>query len=62
MSGIIKPVSNPKPIPTSQPNQFVLPQYKINGGGDIHDTFKIDRYDNLYDYHSTIRIPGNKSK
>jgi hypothetical protein len=27
-------------------------------GGDIHDTFKKDRYDNIYGGHTTIQLPG----
>ncbi len=51
-------MSRIKPIPTSQPNQFIIPTYDIPGGGQIHETFKIDRYGNLYKEHSTIEIPG----
>ena len=53
-------MSGPKPKPTSQPNQFIIPTYNIPGGGDIHETFKIDRYGNIYDGHTTLRIPGGK--
>ena len=30
--------------------------------GDIHDTFKVDRYDNLYSGHSTLQLPKDKHK
>ena len=50
------------PKPTSTPNQFIIPTFRIPGGGDIHDTIKIDRYGNLYDEHTTVRIPGDKIK
>ena len=29
-----------------------------NLGGDVHDTFKLDRYDNTYGGHTTVNIPG----
>ena len=29
-------------------------------GGDMHETFKLDREGNLSDGHTTIRIPGGK--
>ena len=62
MSGPKKPLNPPpfKPIPTSQPNQHSIPTYNIPGGGQIHETFKIDRYGNLYDSHTTVEIPGGK--
>ncbi len=47
--------------PTSQPNQFVLTTFKIPGGGDIHETFKVDRYNNIYNAHTTLRVPGKIS-
>ncbi len=53
-------MSGPKPIPTSQPNEFVLPTYDIPEGGQTRETFKIDRYGNLYNAHTTIEIPGKK--
>jgi hypothetical protein len=47
-----------EPYPTSQPNQFSIPTYDIPGGGQIHETFKVDRYGNLFDEHTTIQLPG----
>ncbi|MBT3297719.1 hypothetical protein HN385_02250 [archaeon] len=29
-------------------------------GGDVHDTFKNDRYDNIYGGHTTIKLPEVK--
>lgn len=49
-----------KPFETSQPSQFSIPTYNIPGGGQIHETFKIDRYSNLFDAHTTIQVPGGK--
>ena len=40
-------------FPTSQPNQFAT-------GGNLHDTFKVDRYGNLYDTHTTIDLGNNQ--
>jgi len=34
---------------------------KIDGIDDYHETFKVDRYDNLYKAHSTFSI-GKKKK
>ena len=55
-----KPLNPPPftPFPTSQPNQFTVPTYNIPGGGQIHETFKIDRYGNLHDQHTTVQVPG----
>ncbi|MFA5887204.1 MAG: hypothetical protein WC852_00650 [Candidatus Nanoarchaeia archaeon] len=57
--------------PSSFGNAGQLPGLKVsyNGGvipygnltelgGDVHDTFKIDRYDNIYGGHTTLDIPG----
>lgn len=37
---------------TSQPNQIVLPVQKLDTGGDIHETMKFDRYNNIYNAHT----------
>lgn len=48
----------PKIIPID--NGIVIPHPKIPGIGiDLHDTYKIDRYNNLYDGHTTINLPNN---
>lgn len=55
--------SGPGMFPTSQPNQ-------VSTGGNLHDTFKIDRFGNLYEGHTTIdlgkgdkiHIPWNNEK
>lgn len=48
-------------LPSSPINPVVIPYGNQTGlGGDIHDTFKIDRYDNLYGGHTSIKIPGYK--
>lgn len=47
------PEPGPGIYPTSQPNQF-------STGGGLHETFKVDRYQNLYDGHTTVRIPGGQ--
>ncbi|MDI6737405.1 MAG: hypothetical protein QME12_02705 [Nanoarchaeota archaeon] len=40
-------------------NGGVIPYGNLTGlGGDVHDTFKIDRYDNIYGGHTTLNIPG----
>lgn len=31
-------------------------------GGDVHETFKLDRYGNIYGGHTTIRLPGDFKK
>ncbi len=48
MSGII-PLGGPA---------FIAPLGPSPLGGDMHETFKFDRYDNLYSGHTTVRIPG----
>jgi len=35
----------------------ILPDVKIDGGGDVHETFRIDQDGNV-DGHSTIQVPG----
>lgn len=61
----INKVNLPHIRPTSQPHQYVLPEFKIKSGrrsvGDIHTTFKVDRYSNVYKPHGTIRTRGMKS-
>jgi len=43
--------------------QNVVPYGNIGGfGGEMHDTFKIDRYDNIFGGHTTINIPGYDKK
>ncbi len=43
---------------------FIQPIEKLPKppGGDVHDTFKLDRYENTYGGHTTIRLPGGKEK
>lgn len=38
----------------------VMPHPKILGIPDLHDTYKVDRFDNLYKGHTTINLPGDK--
>lgn len=38
----------------------VQPIKKLPGGGDIHDTFKVDEYGNVSDGHTTVRLPYGK--
>ena len=38
-------------------NGVVIPHPKIPGVPDLHDTYKIDRYDNLYKGHTTVNLP-----
>lgn len=46
-------------LPSSPINSVVIPYGNQTGlGGDVHDTFKIDRYDNPYGGHTSIKIPG----
>ncbi|TKJ17678.1 hypothetical protein CEE44_04060 [Candidatus Woesearchaeota archaeon B3_Woes] len=46
-------------LPSSPINPVVIPYGNQTGlGGDVHDTFKIDRYDNPYGGHTSIKIPG----
>jgi len=33
---------------------------QFSTGGSLHDTFKVDRYDNLYDGHTTLDLGGNQ--
>ena len=33
---------------------------QFNTGGNLHDTFKVDRYDNLYNKHTTVDLGNNK--
>ena len=41
------------------PFRTVIPYGNLTGlGGDVHDTFKYDRYGNIYGGHTTINIPG----
>ena len=48
-------------LPSSPINPIVIPYGNQTGlGGDVHDTFKIDRYDNPYGGHTSIKIPGVK--
>jgi hypothetical protein len=59
-SGTAALYTGPVIIP-SQANygQFVVPYGNVTEmGGDVHDTFKTDRYDNPYGGHTTINIPG----
>lgn len=51
-----------EPKETSQPNQFVLPTFDLPGGGQIRETFKVDRYGNTYQEHTTIQLPGGQSR
>jgi hypothetical protein len=38
--------------------QHVIPCGDQTGiGGDVHETFRTDRYDNIYGGHTTIQLP-----
>ena len=52
-----KPVDQPKIIPSY--NGAVIPHPTIPEVPDLHDTYKIDRYGNLYDGHTTINLPND---
>ena len=40
-------------------NTLIIPYGNITGiGGDVHDTFNYDSLGNIYNGHTTIRIPG----
>src|SRR3989338_3790814 len=44
-------------IPSSPINPVVIPYGNETGlGGDVHDTFKIDRYHNPYGGHTSVKI------
>jgi hypothetical protein len=39
----------------------VVPYGDLTGnGGDVHDTFKLDRYGNVYSGHTSVKIPAAK--
>lgn len=40
------------------PSKLNYGQFSTDGA--VHDTFKIDRYDNLYDGHTSVYLPGGK--
>ncbi|MBI5963631.1 MAG: hypothetical protein HY863_09175 [Chloroflexi bacterium] len=33
---------------------------QFSTGGSLHDTFKIDRYENIYGGHTTVDLGGNQ--
>lgn len=48
--------------PINKPNTFIIPYGNLTGlGGDMHDTFSIDRYHNMFNQHSTVRLPNNQN-
>lgn len=58
-------ICNPCGSPEHDPNQFradsgLYPSNRNYGqfstGGSLHDTFKIDRYDNIYNGHTSIYL------
>ena len=62
MSIPINPINAPnapfKPINNGYGIQPLCPV--PNYGGDIHDTFKVDKLGNITDGHTTLQIPGDK--
>ena len=47
--------------PILRKNGWVIqPGSPLPGGGDVHDTFRVDRNGNISGGHTTIRTPGNK--
>ena len=40
----------------------IQPAEKLPDGGDLHDTFRIDRDGNLDGGHTTIQLPGGPKK
>lgn len=63
MSDESKPLNPPPftPIEIRLPNQFTLPTFNIEGGGQVHETFQVDRFGNLYDAHTTLQAPEQPS-
>lgn len=47
----------PKIVPTD--TGVVIPHPTIPEVPDLHDSYKIDRYDNLYKGHTTVNLPGD---
>lgn len=33
---------------------------QFSTGGNLHDTFRVDRYNNLYGYHTTVDLGNNQ--
>ena len=33
---------------------------QFSTGGNLHETFRIDRYENAYSGHTTVTLPGGK--
>lgn len=50
-------MSGPKPI---GPKTFIVPLGPSPLGGDLHETFNVDKDGNLRDGHTTVRIKGGK--
>jgi len=42
------------------PDFVIIPEGPSPIGGDIHESFNTDRNGNLFDGHTTIRIPGGQ--
>jgi hypothetical protein len=52
MSGEFKPLNDGWGIQPIGPSPM--------GGGDIHDTFRIDPLGDIYGGHTTVQIPGGQ--
>ena len=39
----------------------IQPIERLPGGGDIHDTFRVDPLGDIHGGHTTIRLPGGLS-
>ena len=51
-SGSFKPIQN---------GYGIQPIERLPNGGDIHETFRVDREGNVTDGHTTVRLPGGQS-
>ena len=40
----------------------IQPIEKLPGGGDVHDTFRIDPSGNISGGHTTVRLPDGNAK
>lgn len=54
------PVSDFKPSKDGS-GYGVQPIDRLPGGGDVHDTFRVDQQGNVSGGHTTIQLPGQES-
>lgn len=58
MSDNFKPLGKP-----GKPSDFgIQPLGPSPLGGDMHETFGVDKAGNIRDGHTTVRIPGGQTK